>query len=57
MEPFSAIPALSRSFGISLYTLGGYPLVTGGSPDASPISLCAIEKRVRESIISRTSFP
>ena len=39
IEPLSALPALSKSFGISEYTLAGYPLVTGGSPDASPISL------------------
>ena len=57
IEPTAALPALSNSFGISEYTLGGYPLVTGGSPLASPISRWAMEKRVRESIISRTSLP
>ena len=35
----------------------GYPLDTGGSPLASPISLCAMEKRVSESIMSSTSLP
>mgnify|MGYP002508494241 CR=1 FL=1 len=44
-------PALVRN------TLGGYPLDTGGSPEASPISRCAMEKRVKESIINSTSFP
>ena len=39
------MPARSNTFGSSAYTDGGYPLVTGGSPDASPISRCAIEKR------------
>ena len=57
IEPTDDIPARSNNLGISLYTLGGYPLVTGGSPDASPISLCAIEKRVNESIIRSTSLP
>ena len=57
IDPLSEVPARSNSFGISEYTLGGYPLVTGGSPDASPISRCAMEKRVRESIIRSTSFP
>ena len=32
-------------------------LDTGGSPLASPISLCAMEKRDTESIINRTSLP
>ena len=57
IDPLSEQPARSNSLGISEYTLGGYPLDTGGSPLASPISLCAMEKRVRESIIRRTSFP
>ena len=57
IEPLSEVPARSRSLGISEYTLGGYPLVTGGSPVARPISLCAMEKRVSESIIKRTSLP
>lgn len=43
IDPLSEVPARSNSFGISEYTLGGYPLVTGGSPDASPISRCAME--------------
>ena len=34
-----------------------YPRVTGGSPAARPISRCAMENRVRESIINSTSFP
>ena len=57
IEPLAAHPARSRSLGISEYTLGGYPLVTGGSPLARPISRWAMEKRVRESIISSTSLP
>ncbi len=57
IEPVAAQPARSKSLGISEYTLGGYPRDTGGSPLASPISLCAMEKRVRESIIKSTSFP
>ena len=32
-------------------------LAIGGSPAASPISLCAIANLVKESIISKTSFP
>ena len=54
MDPTDALPARSKSFGISEYTLGGYPLVTGGYPLASPISLCAMENLVSESIISST---
>ena len=50
MLPLSELPARSKSFGISEYTLGGYPLDTGGSPLACPISRWAIEKRVKLSI-------
>ena len=51
------MPLLSNNFGSSAYIEGVYPLATGGSPTASPISLCAIAKRVSESIIKSTSFP
>ena len=57
MEPFSEVPLLSSSLGSELKTLGVYPRVAGGSPMASPISLCAIAKRVTESKRSITSFP
>ena len=45
------------SFGISANTEGVYPLVAGGSPIASPTSLCAIAIRVTESSINKTSMP
>ena len=57
MEPFSKFPLRSRSLGISAYMEGVYPLATGGSPIARPISRWAMAKRVRESIISSTSYP
>ena len=35
----------------------GGPITLGGSPTASPISRCAIAKRVTESIKHKTSLP
>ena len=55
--PSSFVPALSINFGIRANTEGVYPLVAGGSPIASPTSLCAIAIRVIESNINKTSIP
>ena len=57
MEPTSDVPALSKSFGNLAKTDGVYPFCAGGSPMASPISLCAIANLVTESIIRITFLP
>src|ERR1039458_5859197 len=52
-----ARPARSSKRGSSVNTVGVSPLAVGGSPADSPISPCAMAKRVTESISTSTSLP